>query len=157
MADNFEVSFNSPQCGWMSVGFKTREREFHTTTAYTPHSEALVEIMESVLSLLNPPTERDEFTVKWSRNPEVYDFVFKRQTDGVSFEVVEFPTHSRIAEEKETVFVYRGKPTEIAKAFYKTFAQLYEDRETDEFEANWHQPFPVREFENLKQRVSAEK
>ena len=36
-------------------------------------------------------------------------------------------------------------------------AQLYEDRETDEFEFNWRQPFPFEEFENFKSKLKSER
>ena len=32
--------------------------------------------------------------------------------------------------------------------------QLYEDRDTDEFEFNWRQPFPYKEFEDFKKRIN---
>ncbi len=32
------------------------------------------------------------------------------------------------------------------------FIQLYEDRETDEFEFNWRQPFPHEEFEKFRHK-----
>jgi len=70
MSEKLEVSFNSPQCGWMSVGFDNGENEFHTTTAHTPHSSALSEILNGLSSFLQSETERDEFIVAWSRNPE---------------------------------------------------------------------------------------
>ncbi len=45
MTRMLEVSFNSPQCGWMSVGFRDDVNEFHTTTAHAPHADALPELM----------------------------------------------------------------------------------------------------------------
>ena len=45
MANKLEVSFNSPQCGWMSIGFDDGVSEFHTTTAHAPHSKALSELL----------------------------------------------------------------------------------------------------------------
>ena len=46
-----EVSFNSPQCGWMSIGFDDGVNEFHTTTAHAPHELALPELMKILTSL----------------------------------------------------------------------------------------------------------
>ena len=45
MTQALEVSFNSPQCGWMSVGFEDANGEFHSTTAHAPHASALAELM----------------------------------------------------------------------------------------------------------------
>ncbi len=51
MTRMLEVSFNSPQCGWMSVGFRDDVNEFHTTTAHAPHADALPELMRILIDL----------------------------------------------------------------------------------------------------------
>jgi hypothetical protein len=153
MAEKFEVSFNSPQCGWMSVGFKNGENEFNSTTAYTPHSQALTEILKGLTSLIDATTPRDEFIVHWSRNPEAFDFLFKRDGTSIEFTVIEYPTFNRLSTEAETVFSYQGNAEEFCRAFHQTFSQLYEDRNTDEFEQNWRQPFPFTEYKDLENMV----
>ncbi len=153
MSNKLEVSFNSPQCGWMSIGFDDGTREFHTTTAHTPHSQALSEILKGLISLLNAGNAKDEFVVEWSRNPEAYNLRFKRENENVRFEVIEFPTFNRLDSESETVFLYEGNTKDLCLAFAETFNQLYADRETDEFESNWHQPFPFEEYKNFQEKL----
>lgn len=153
MSEKLEVSFNSPQCGWMSVGFGNGENEFHTTTAHTPHSSALSEILNGLSSFLQSETERDEFIVAWSRNPEEYKLFFRRTEQTVHFQVVQYPPDTEVKNEGEIVFSHHGSVTEFCEAFYQTFAQLYEDRETDEFEFNWRQPFPFEEFTNFQEKL----
>lgn len=150
---NLEVSFNSPQCGWMSIGFDDGANEFHTTTAHTPHSQALSEILKGLISLLDGETAKEEFTIEWSRNPEAYDLRFAREGENVHFEVVEFPTFNRLKSESETVFAYEGNTKDFCKAFAETFDQLYEDRDTDEFEFNWRQPFPFEEYKSFSEKI----
>jgi hypothetical protein len=150
MSEKFEVSFNSPQCGWMSVGFKNSENEFSSTTAHAPHERALPELLETLTKLLGK--ENFQKTLQWNRNPEEFDFVFGKNADQVFFEVFEYPTAERNSKEK--VFTHKGNADEFCQAFYETFQQLYEARETDEFQANWHQPFPFSEFEDLKKIIS---
>lgn len=150
MADKLEVSFNSPQCGWMSIGFVAGDREFHTTTAHEPHKHALPELL-TVLASLHGNGVTDS-VVNWSRNPEALDFHFRTSDGFVEFKIVEFPTRER--ETSEIVFEYRGEIEGFCRAFLGTFEQLHEDRETDEFEFNWHQPFPYREFQELKTRFA---
>lgn len=146
---NFEVSFNSPQCGWMSVGFKNSENEFSSTTANAPYDGVLAELLSTLSSLL---TEKAvEKTIKWNRNPEEFDFVFAKKGETAKLEIIEYPTAER--ETKSTVFTHEGDANEIVKAFYQTFSQLYEDRNTDEFEQNWHQPFPFAEYIDLEKLV----
>ena len=153
MSEKFEVSFNSPQCGWMSVGFKNGENEFHSTTAYTPFSNALSEILKSLSALLKSKTERDEFKIEWSRNPEAFDLFFRQKDGIVFFQVVEYPTLNHKGEEGEIVFSHYGPVKDFCLAFYETFSQLYEDRETDEFEMNWKQPFPFADFEKFGSKL----
>jgi hypothetical protein len=151
MSEKFEVSFNSPQCGWMSVGFKNNENEFHSTTACTPFSNALQEILKVLSALLENKNERDEFKVEWSRNPEAFDLFFRSGDKiNVFFQFVQYPTLEDKTEEGEIVFSHNGNLKEFCLAFHETFAQLYADREIDEFEANWKQPFPYDEFKKFQ-------
>lgn len=150
MKHKLEVSFNSPQCGWMSIGFDDGESEFHTTTAHTPHTRALAEILRGLSGLIEMRGERDEFKIDWSRNPEEYKLFFVRSGYNIFFQVVEFPPDSEPETEGEIVFSHNGLFRDFCEAFYKTFAQLYEDRDTDEFEFNWRQPFPFEDFKNFE-------
>ncbi len=153
MKHKLEVSFNSPQCGWMSIGFTDGENEFHTTTAHTPHSRALSEILACLSALLEANGETEEFSVAWSRNPEAYNLFFTRAGQVIFFQVVEYPTHEHLQNEGEIVFSYHGNAKEFCQSFYETFAQLYEDRDTDEFEFNWRQPFPFEDFTNFENKL----
>ena len=71
----------------------------------------------------------------------------------VTLEIYEYPTDEREEPMREMVFSYTGDVLEVCEAFAATFEQLYEDRDTDEFEFNWRQPFPLREFEEFKKSV----
>jgi hypothetical protein len=149
MSEKFEVSFNSPQCGWMSVGFSAGGQEFHTTTAAAPHETALSELLKILTDALG---EADfERTLKWNRNPEAFDFVFRKFDKNLSIEIVEYPTEER--EISETVFQHVGDANDICQAFLKTFEQLYSERRDDEFEQNWRQPFPLTEFEEFRNKL----
>lgn len=150
MAREFEVSFNSPQCGWMSIGFEHEGAEFHTTTAAVPHRNALSEMLTMISQLL-VADEGFSKTLKWNRDPEEYDFLFKKDGRTAAIEIIEYPTFER--ESGESVYRFEGDPAAIAKAFVTTFEQMFEERDIDEFEENWHQAFPVEAFENLKTAV----
>ena len=157
----FEVSFNSPQCGWMSIGFTDGANEFHTTTAHAPHATALPELMRILSALATKggnPTDRegvtsDEHTLRWNRDPEEYDFRFIRNGDDVSIEIYQYPTEDRDSTERELVYSHTGPLKETIGAFAVTFEQLYQDRDTDEFEFNWRQPFPINEYKDFKERT----
>lgn len=155
MENKLEVSFNSPQCGWMSIGFDDGATEFHTTTAYTPHTRALAEILNVLSDLLEAEKQTDDYVVEWSRNPEEYKLFFRRYENIVYFQVVEYPPSGEPQTEGEIVFSTQASPEDFCQSFYATFAQLYEDRETDEFEFNWRQPFPFEEFRNFESRLKS--
>lgn len=146
MTKKLEVSFNSPQCGWMSIGFEDGVSEFHTTTAHSPHESALPELMR-ILTAVADPAAQNEYLLKWNRDPEEFDFRFARDGEDLLMEIYQYPTDERDSTERELVFSHNGRIQDVVAAFATTFDQLYEDRDTDEFEFNWRQPFPFAEYE----------
>lgn len=150
MNDKFFVSFNSPQCGWMSIGFEGGGTEFHTTTAHTPHERALPELLTILAELLNPDSAQKEFTLQWNRNPEEFDFHFARRGEEINLQIFQYPTEKRDAAEKEKVFDFTGGAYEICRAFYETFKHMEKEIHVDEFEFNWRQPFPMDDFKKFE-------
>jgi hypothetical protein len=153
MPGSLEVSFNSPQCGWMSIGFEGGGREFHTTTAHTPHDLALSELLTILAGLLDPTNTREEYVLQWNRDPEAFDFRFVKAGADVTLEIYQYPSDERQPKEAELEFSYTGPVRDLCNAFAMTFDQLYADRDTDEFEFNWRQPFPMAEFERFKGQI----
>ena len=154
MTQKLEVSFNSPQCGWMSIGFEDGVDEFHTTTAHAPHELALAELLQILTDLLNSDAPQAKYVLKWNRDPEAFDFSFFRDGRSVLLEIYQYPTEDRDGSERELVFAHTGDVDEICRAFAATFEQLYADRETDEFEFNWRQPFPYTEYQNFRNAIA---
>src|SRR5688572_18174186 len=117
----FEVSFNSPQCGWMSIGFTDGVNEFHTTTAHAPHAGALSELMQTLTALADANSSpQDEYSVKWNRDPEEFDFQFVRNGDSVTVEIYQYPTEGRDAAERELVYAHTGPIKEVVASFGET-------------------------------------
>lgn len=148
-----EVSFNSPQCGWMSIGFDDGATEFHTTTAHAPHEQALPELLQILTDLLNSDSPQNEYLLHWNRNPEEFDFWFVKTGENVVLEIYQYPTGERESGIRELVFAYEGDAREVCAAFYETFRQLYADRDTDEFEFHWRQPFPFEDYARFEQTI----
>lgn len=149
-----EVSFNSPQCGWMSIGFDDGVTVFRTTTAHSPHASALPELMQILTELSQPSEGPRERLLKWNRDPEEFDFRFVREGDKMLLQIYQYPTDDRSFAERELVFTHLDESENIIKAFAATFDQLYADRETDEFEFNWRQPFPFAEYEEFNHEIA---
>ena len=157
MEHKLEVSFNSPQCGWMSIGFTDGKREFHTTTAHAPHRKALPELMQILSALLDENSLENEYVLHWNRNPEEFDFRFVREGENLLLEIYQYPTEERDSAERELCFSHQGNVRNVCQSFAESFNQLHADRETDEFEFNWRQPFPFKEYEDFKQIAATEK
>jgi hypothetical protein len=147
MAGRLDISFNSPQCGWMSIGFRDGESEFHTTTAHAPHAAALPELMRMLAKLADPSTSENEYTLQWNRDPEEFDFHFLRNGSKLTLDIYQYPTEDREVSEQRLVFTHVGTVGVVLAAFAETF-------DTDEFEFNWRQPFPFAEYENFRQAVT---
>lgn len=150
MTGKLEVSFNSPQCGWMSIGFTDDVNEFHTTTAHAPHETALPDLMRILTALADPAAAQNEYVLPWNRDPEAFDFRFVRVGERLLIEIHQYPSEDRDTAERELVYSHAGTVAEVVSAFAATFDQLYADRDTDEFEFNWRQPFPYNEYEEFK-------
>jgi hypothetical protein len=155
MANKLEVSFNSPQCGWMSIGFDDGLSEFHTTTAHAPHERALPELLQILSDLLDENSTRNEYILHWNRRPEEFDFRFMREGENVLLEIYQYPTEERETANRELVYSHQGKIRDVCQTFAETFNQLYEDRDTDEFEFNWRQPFPFAEYEQFRNQLNS--
>ncbi|MCY7376323.1 MAG: hypothetical protein LH472_10185 [Pyrinomonadaceae bacterium] len=151
--NKLEVSFNSPQCGWMSIGFDDGNSEFHTTTAHVPHERALPELLRILTDLLDENSANREYVLHWNRNPEEFDFRFVKNGENLTLEIYQFPTETRENTDREMVYAHTGNVREVCAAFAETFKQLYEDRNIDEFEFNWRQPFPFEEFEKFSREL----
>jgi len=156
MPNELEVSFNSPQCGWMSIGFENGVNEFHTTTAHAPHEKALSELLQILSALLEENSAQNEYVLHWNRNPEEFDFRFLSEGGIVLLEIYQYPSEARSETERAKVFSHTGKVSDVCRAFYATFTQLYEDKDTDEFEFNWRQNFPLEEYEKFKKLAEQE-
>jgi hypothetical protein len=138
----------------MSIGFRDGTSEFHTTTAHAPHAAALPELMRILTALADPASPENEYTLRWNRDPEEFDFRFMRNGEKLTLEIYQYPSDERQATDKELVFTHTGTVGVAVAAFGETFDQLYADKDTDEFEFNWRQPFPLPEYEEYKKRTS---
>lgn len=138
----------------MSIGFKDGTSEFHTTTAHAPHDGALPELMKILTALADPGSAENEYVLKWNRDPEEFDLRFLRNGEKLTLEIYQYPGEEREANERELVFSHVGTVGVIVTAFAETFDQLFADRETDEFEFNWRQPFPYEAYRAFQAAVN---
>src|SRR5688572_12998825 len=113
MGKKLEVSFNSPQCGWMSIGFSDGVREFNTTTSHAPYAAALPELMQILTRINDAASAENEYLLRWNRDPEEFDFTFSRSEGDVLIEIFQYPNDERISADREKVFEHRGTVEDV--------------------------------------------
>jgi hypothetical protein len=113
----------------------------------------LPELMQVLTNLADPASPGNEYLLKWNRDPEEFDFRFLRNGEKLTMEIYQYPTDERDATERHLVFSHEGTVGVVVDAFATTFEQLYRDRDTDEFDFNWRQPFPLKEYEQFRSAV----
>jgi len=139
----------------MSIGFSDGASEFHTTTAHAPYEGALGDLMKILTRLSDQSTPENEYVLRWNRDPEEFDLRFLRNGEKLTFEIYQYPTDERDTAERELVFSHEGSVGAVVAAYAETFEQLYADRDTDEFEFNWRQPFPHAEYQEFRSLIGA--
>jgi hypothetical protein len=150
MREKLFVSFNSPQCGYMSIGLQAGEKEFTTAVRHKPY-DSLTDWMKTLSSLIE---NEGSFTVKWNAEPEEFDFNVTRKDDNVSLNVIRYQDHRRLDEGKETVFEFQGSVKDFCLPFWETLENMRRDIETDEFDKNWRREFPQQEYNQLEKLIS---
>lgn len=144
MSENFKVSIESPQSGFMSVSLAGDGRRFVTAFAHAPY-DSLRDLLGGLTALLSGGGEK--FLVRWNCEPEEYDFEFaaRRGDDApVDFRVVRYPDHRRRA--GEAVFKLSCPRLDFCHEFWRELRELRRRSETDVFEQNWRREFPHEEL-----------
>lgn len=150
MSEKLFVSFNSPQCGYMSIGLKANGKEFTTAMRHKPYN-SLTDWLKTLSALIE---NEGAFTVKWNAEPEEFDFNVERKGNDVSLNVIRYQDHRR-QDEGETVFEFQGNVKNFCLSFWETLENMRRDIETDEFDRNWRREFPQKEFEALANTIKS--
>jgi hypothetical protein len=153
MNEKLHVSFNSPQCGWMSFELRAGEQSVAEAVSYTPY-DSLVDLIDALVKLLKDDTE---LTVKWAHDPDEFDFNFRARGDEAKLEVEWYQDSLRAGATGELVFDFAGSRLEVCHPFWKALRDLQADIEVDEFARNWRREFPAREMLRLTEAIEAEK
>ena len=151
MSEKLRVSFNSPQCGWMSFELKTGEQSLAETVAHAPY-DSLVDLINALVKLLHDDTK---LTVTWAHDPDELDFNFSASGGEASLVVEWYPDSLRAGATGERVFTFAGSRLDVCRPFLKALGDLQADIEVDEFARNWRWEFPAREMLRLAEAIEA--
>lgn len=138
--NNFSVSFESPQSGWMSLRLKAGGAEFVAVVSHAPR-DSLRELIEGLTALV---AGGGGFAVAWNAEPEQYVFEFEPAGEEAELRVVRDAQAAR-----PVVFSHRGPRAAVCRAFWRELKRLRDRRETDLYEQNWRRPFPEREMQEF--------
>ena len=111
-------------------------------------------LLSILTGLLDAETGENESVLEWNRDPEEFDFRFIRDGENMTVEIREYADGERQPDSGELMFSHTGDRREVCNAFAETFEQLYADRDTDEFEFNWRQPFPFAEYATFQEAMN---
>ena len=149
MNNNFSVSLESPQSGWMSLRLRAGAESFVAVMSHAPY-DSLRELIEGLTALV---AGGRGFTVKWNAEPEEYDFEFEPAGAEVELRVARYAGRRRAGDLPSVVFAHRGPRAEVCQSFWREFKRLRDRRETDVYEQNWRRAFPERELRDFTQAL----
>lgn len=149
MSQPFKVSFESPQCGWMSVSLEARGARLVTSVAHAPY-DSLGDLLDALVALLEG---RESVIVRWNREPEEMDFRFDTHDGLVALDITRYADHRRAS--GEIVFNARLPKEEVCDAFWRELRGLRRRRETDEYEQNWRRQFPDEKLRRFTKALRA--
>ncbi len=148
----FNVSFESPQSGWMSMRLRAGGESLVAVMSHAPY-ESLHDLIRGLTALLADGGAG--FTVKWNAEPDEYDFEFETRGGEVELRIVHYTGHRRALDSRSVVLTFRGPRAEVCQPFWRELKRLRDRRETDVFEQNWRRAFPEEELQEFTQALKA--
>jgi hypothetical protein len=153
MSEKLRVSFNSPQCGWMSFELRAGVQSLVNAVSYTPY-DSLRDLIDALSRLLS---EDIHLTVKWAYEPDEADFNFRARGEQAGLEVKWYKNHLRLEGTGERVFFFEGSRLDLCHPFWKALRDMQSDMEVDDFARNWGRKFPESEMRRLTEDIAAYK
>jgi hypothetical protein len=153
MSETLHVSFNSPQCGWMSFELRAGEQSLIDAVSSAPY-DSLRDLIRALSKLLVDDTD---LTVKWAYEPDEADFNFKAGGERAELEVKWYKNQLRLEGTGERVFFFEGSRLELCHPFWKALRDIQSDTEVDEFARNWRREFPESDMKRLTEDITAYK
>jgi hypothetical protein len=151
MKQKLSVSLESPQHGFMSIRLKAGDETFVAVVSHAPY-DSLSDLIEALLAVLDSECHA---TVKWNGEPEEYDFRLTASGDRVSLDVIYYPGHRRSDVMGGVVFSYHGQIRDVCLPFWEELRDLRGRAARDEFGRQWRREFPVRELDELTERITS--
>ncbi|HZG50650.1 MAG TPA: hypothetical protein VEZ40_00820 [Pyrinomonadaceae bacterium] len=151
MSEKLRVSFNSPQCGWMSFELRAGEQSLINAVSSVRY-DSLRDLIRALSRLLY---EDAGLTVKWAYEPDEVDFNFKARGERAALEVKWYKNHLRLEGAGERVFFYEGARLGLCHPFWEALRDMQSDMEVDEFARNWGREFPASEMQQLAEDITA--
>jgi hypothetical protein len=156
MNQTLNVSFESPQSGWMSMRLRAGAEQLVLGVSYAPY-DSLRDLIVGLTALLR---DGRGFVVRWNCEPEEYDLSVTAAAAGddeIELGVARYPDHRRRQTARQTVFSHRAAKMEICLAFWRELRELRRRSHEDVFDQNWRRPYPQAEMQEFTKLVRAHK
>ena len=150
--ENFHISLESPQCGFMALSVSAGEGFVRYGAAHQPF-DSLGDLLRGVTALLQGEAA---LTIQWNAEPEQYDWHLRHDSEQVALQIIYYPDQRRAPEEAGEVFVCSVPLKELARDLESEARELQERAERDVFPGNWRREFPAAELAQLAAALQGE-
>ena len=143
--NNFRISLESPQCGWMAVGLLQGDEVTARCAAWHAPFTPLEDLIEGVAALADG--SRSEAVVRWNCEPEQYDWHFRAAGPHTQIRVLRYADARRL--DPQEIFAQQLPTAQLAQQLLAEVRELRNRAERDVFVSNWQRPFPDAALERL--------
>lgn len=143
-----KVCLGPPESGWLRVELSLDDQVYKFHPSYVPY-DSITELVSALLKIL---TGYDKAIVRWNDEPVEREFVFDVAGERIDFRVY-LINETAIEKQREEVFSFSGSVYEVIRPFWKALRDMESMQSLEEYEKQWHRPFPEREIMELTKRV----
>lgn len=148
--DHVRVRLRPPRHGWCLLELEAGPRRVYSSFSRVP-DDSLRQLVEAADAVATGPVAR---CVVLREEPAEVELQFGRAAaDTAELVVVRYRDRRRGGERGELLADYTLPARELARAFWRAFRDLEGRCPGDAYEQHWHNPFPIRELENLGSHV----
>ena len=145
MQDNFRISLESPQCGWISVGLLFGDEIQARFAAWHEPFHPLEDLLRHVAAAACGAA--GESVVQWNCAPEQYDWEIASDGIAARLRVVRYADARR--ESGSVIFTHTLTPQHLGRLLCDEARELQARAGRDQFTENWRRPFPDEQLRHL--------
>ncbi|MCC5638232.1 hypothetical protein LC593_20820 [Nostoc sp. CHAB 5844] len=146
MTQTFKVCFSYPEHGWITVEIFSKEKQLLFPVSYTPYN-SFVELLDALITILSG---RDQAVVRWNTEPIKYKFLFAKNDEQLTLEIIKIVDLQKKTLQNEVLFNINSLDIFIVLQFWRALRHLETYKN---FEKQWGLAFPKREMRLLEKCI----